>query len=213
MRTEDLTAQEADLLAALRGATAPAHEGLDSAFGSLDLSRREEQARFLAAHAIGLAPLFPVVRHFAETVLGQSIPDYPAMLQADLAELGMDAARLAALPTPDDAARGAPAPDAGATDAGAAGTCYVVAGSRLGMTVIRREGYWGRAHGTPSRYMEDEAGHGLWKALVPWLKAQRAGTLKGQAAVSAARSAFATFAQAFDLAQGAAPAPEGDVRG
>ncbi|MDF2638067.1 MAG: heme oxygenase protein [Novosphingobium lindaniclasticum] len=186
MRTENLIADTADLLTALRGATASAHQGLDAAFGSLDLTRREEQARFLAAHAIGLEGLFPAVRDFARDVLGFACPDYPAMLRSDLAELGVEI----------DLAAYAEGCDAAASS----GTCYVVAGSRLGMTVIRRDGYWGRDNGKPSRYMEDEAGHGLWKALVPWLKSRRADAPESSAAVAAAASAFRAFERAFEQA-------------
>lgn len=193
MRTENPTADNADLLTALRSATASAHQGLDAAFGSLDLTRRDEQARFLAAHAIGLEGLFPAVRDFARDVLGFACPDYPAMLRADLAELGVEI-DLAAHAEDSECSKAARSPGT------CPGTCYVVAGSRLGMTVIRRDGYWGRDNGMPSRYMEDEAGHGLWKALVPWLRNRRADDPESAAALAAAANAFRAFERAFEQA-------------
>lgn len=170
------------MLSQLREATTASHQALDSAFGSLNLSERDDQVRFLAAHAIGIDAVFPVFRHFVENDLGLPCPDYPAMLSDDLKSLGMDETlpRIAPPEAPVDA-----------------GLAYVVAGSRLGLAVIRKGGYWGRTNGQPSAYMEDEAGQDIWKALLVWLRERDFADDTIQGACKAALGTFSTFGQAF----------------
>lgn len=185
-----------DTLSLLREATGPAHERLDASFGSLDLSRRADLARFLAAHAMGLAPLFATFRTFVEGELDLECPDYPAMLRADLDALGVGE-------LPDMAApSGMDAPGA------AAGLSYVVCGSRLGLAVLRQRGYWGDGEGFRSAYMSDGRGHDAWKALVPVLRTRAFPPEQTEAARTAALAAFATFESAF-----AASAQVTQVRG
>ncbi|PEQ13876.1 hypothetical protein B2G71_06120 [Novosphingobium sp. PC22D] len=170
------------LLKALRDATADAHASLDASFGSLDIADRDDYVRFLRAHAIGLAPMFADYRAYIETTLGLSCPDFPAMLRADLAELGEETADL---------------PRVEATGAvGGAGLGYVVTGSRLGLAAISRNGYWGRANGLPSQYMEDQTGLVLWKDLAARLKTEPAAA-DARTSVASALAAFATFERAF----------------
>ena len=171
------------LLTHFREATSASHETLDSAFSSLDLSTRADYVRFLAGHAIGMAPLFPGFRSFVEGELQRECPDYLAMLHGDLAALGVDSDEL-----PQVAPPSALSPPA---------TAYVVAGSRLGLAMICKGGYWGREHGLPSAYMEDDAGRAIWKDLVARFKAEvpDAGTAAREGA--AAVAAFDTFREAF----------------
>ncbi|WP_404482279.1 heme oxygenase [Novosphingobium sp. BL-52-GroH] len=196
-----------DMLSILREATGPSHERLDALFGSLALSRRRDLARFLAAHAIGLAPMFPVFRRFVGEELGLDCPDYPAMLRADLAALGTDPD---ALPVLD-------VPAAILPDEAAAGVGYVICGSRLGLTVIRQQGYWGEAEGFRSAYMTDGRGHEAWKALVPRLRGLRPAAGPAETARAAALAAFDTFARAFaashDLGRDLGPAERLPVDG
>lgn len=187
------------MLSQLRTATAPSHARLDAAFGGLDLSAPADCARFLSAHALALAPLYPSFRRFVEAELGLPCPDFPAMLQADLAERGIALADL-----PRDAMSVPSLPEQGA-----AGICYVIAGSRLGNMVIRKEGYFGRDSGMPSRYMEDDTGHAVWKALVPWLGSREFGATEREAVETAALAAFATFETAFAVS---AIAPESQIQ-
>lgn len=171
------------LLSHLREATSASHERLDAAFGSLDLSQREDYVRFLGGHAIGMAPLFGTFKAFVEGDLGLDCPDYPAMLQADLAALGVDAAQL-----PDVSTKGRLTPESAG---------YVIAGSRLGLAMIRRKGYWGREHDLPSAYMEDERGLAIWKDAAALLKGrvmdEQATTVERAGAIAA----FDTFSEAF----------------
>ncbi|WP_379485652.1 biliverdin-producing heme oxygenase [Novosphingobium soli] len=175
------------MLSTLRQATGPSHERLDGSFGSLDLHRREGLARFLAAHAIGLAPLFPTFRAFVEEELQLECPDYPAMLRADLAALGIDGDGLPAV-------EGARLEFPGAR----LGVGYVVCGSRLGLAMIRQRGYWGEAQGFRSAYMADGRGHEAWKALVPLLKGRAYPPEEAANAREAALGAFDIFARAFE---------------
>jgi heme oxygenase len=183
----DVASPKPDLLSLLREATGPSHERLDASFGSLDLSSRDDLARFLAAHAIGLAPLFPVFRSFVEERLGLECPDYPAMLAADLAALGVDGDALPVLE----------APAAIAPIGAEAGVGYVVCGSRLGLAMIRQRGYWGEAEGLRSAYMTDGRGHEAWKVLVSRLRGHAASPQAAEAARAAALAAFDTFSAAF----------------
>lgn len=195
----DVASSKPDLLSLLREKTGPSHERLDASFGSLDLARRDDLARFLAAHAIGLAPMFPVFRSFVEERLGLDCPDYPAMLAADLAALGIDADALPSLETPDEIA------PIGAE----AGVGYVICGSRLGLAMIRQRGYWGEAEGFRSAYMTDGRGHDAWKALVPQLRGQPATPPMAEAAQAAAMAAFDTFSAAFAASAGVRPSTDG----
>jgi heme oxygenase len=171
------------LLALFREATAASHETLDSAFGSLDLSARSDYVRFLRGHAIGMAPLHAGFCAFVEGELHGECPDYPAMLRSDLAALGVDNAQL-----PQVAAPAALSPPA---------TAYVLAGSRLGLAMIRKAGYWGRDHGLPSAYMEDDAGRAIWKDLVARFKAKIPDPAQAARESAAAVAAFDTFREAF----------------
>ncbi|WP_052223436.1 biliverdin-producing heme oxygenase [Novosphingobium malaysiense] len=176
-----------DMLALLRERTGPSHERLDAAFGSLVLDRRADLIRFLSAHAIGLAPLQAVFRRFVEEELGLAAPDYLDMLRDDLHRLGMKSAALPTLATPPEIA----------ASGSAAGVGYVIAGSRLGLAVIRRQGYWGEQQGFRSRYMEDDSGPACWKALLPWLREHAFTALDCEAVPAAALASFDTFARAF----------------
>jgi heme oxygenase len=177
------------LLTHFREATAASHAMLDSAFGSLDMTERADYARFLSGHAIGMAPLFDSFRAFVEEDLGLDCPDYPAMLRDDLRALGVDAGRLPSLVAP--------------TQLTPSATGYVVAGSRLGLAMIRKAGYWGMAHALPSAYMEDEAGLAIWKHAAARLKQDEVDPARAARERAGAVAAFDTFREAF-----AASAPE-----
>lgn len=177
------------LLVHLREATAASHATLDSAFGSLDMNERADYARFLSGHAIGIAPLFDSFRAFVEDDLELDCPDYPAMLRDDLAALGVDALSLPSLAAPAQLTPSA--------------TGYVLAGSRLGLAMIRKGGYWGKAHALPSAYMEDEAGLAIWKHAAARLKQDEVDPARAARESAGAVAAFETFREAF-----AASAPE-----
>ena len=171
------------MLPALRAQTSDAHAALDASFGSLSLDQRADYVRFLKAHAAGLAPLFDIYLDFVTRELAVPCPDFMGMLAEDLTGLGEDTAQLPRLSVP--------------CDLDAAGVAYVVTGSRLGLTMIRRGGYWGRENGLPSRYMEDDTGLLVWKALLPWMKNRSTSPAEEASAARAALAAFDTFGAAF----------------
>jgi len=177
------------LLASLRAATADAHERLDGQFSTLPLTDAAGYRRFLAGHAIGWAALWPQFRDFIEQELGLTAPDYPAMLAADLAEAGADAAALPVV-----------APPAAECPAGVA---YVLAGSRMGIAMLRRQPHWAAAHGRAGRYMADGSGPGLFRALKDWMDGPDGAAADRAAAARAARGAFAVFSNAFALSDSA----------
>lgn len=178
------------LLIHLREATAASHETLDGAFGSLDLRLRSDYVRFLSGHAIGMTPLYASFRSFVTDELGMACPDFPAMLQSDLAGLGVDVAELPAI--------------APASELTAQGSGYVIAGSRLGLAMIRKAGYWGRDHALPSAYMEDDAGLAIWKATAAHLKRTVTDEPEAHRQSMAAVAAFETFRAAFTATAAAA---------
>lgn len=178
------------LLSCYRVATKASHELLDSAFGSLDLSSRDDYARFLCGHAMGVAPIFGSFRAFVENQLELACPDYPAMLSEDLARLGIDAGELRQI-TP-----------AGAISQSASG--YVIAGSRLGLASLARSGYWGRSNDLASIYMDDEQGLVIWRQVAAKLKLDFPDEARAKRESDAAVTVFDTFREAF-----AASAPAG----
>lgn len=186
-----------DLLTALRTATTASHEALDASFGALDLSSRAGYARFLRAHALGLAPLFGAFRDTIERELALPCPDYPALLAADLAALG-DPRIEPAPPLPLLAEAGA-----------GLGVAYVVCGSRLGLSVLRQRGTWGETNGIATAYITDPHGHAAWKALVPRLRRTDATTPESGTARAAALSSFDSFARAFAVSAASDTVPQG----
>lgn len=162
---------------------------LDADFGSLDLAKREDYARFLSGHAIGLAPLFESFHAFVQGELAMECPDYPAMLRTDLAALGIDSDDLPVLEQ-------SPALSSTATG-------YVIAGSRLGLAAISRNGYWGRDHALPSAYMEDSRGLAVWKEAAAKLKQVLPDETQAARESAAAVAAFDTFRQAFAVSASA----------
>lgn len=171
------------LITHLREATAASHQALDGAFGSLNLSNRSDFVRFLSGHAIGMAPLYDRFRAFIEEDLEGTCPDFPAMLRADLAALGVDTATLPQVTAPNELTKAA--------------TAYVVAGSRLGLAMIRKAGYWGSADGMLSAYMEDDTGRAIWKEVAARFKAHIPDDVEAARERAAAVAAFETFRQAF----------------
>lgn len=174
-----------ELRDALRNETRDAHEKVDGAFGSLNLAEREDYQRFLAAHYIATAPLQPILAGFTARELGRTEPDFTAMLHSDLSALGVDPD---ALPRIDPPANIDPR-----------AVTYVIAGSRLGLSMLRRQPYWGKAEGISSSYMEDGEGMVLWKSLLGWFAEQKADQAEIEAVCGAARQCFTVFERAFAM--------------
>lgn len=171
------------MLKQLREATRASHEDLDAAFGALDLADRGEYGRFLTAHYIAVAPLYPAFRDFCAAELDVAAPDFPGMLRDDLAEIGLDASALPVLAAP--------------VTLDPAEVTYVLAGSRLGIAAIRKHDYWGRSHATACRYMEDTDGLAVWRGLTAWMRGRPCVSPAPEPRGASALTAFALFREAF----------------
>ena len=166
--------------AALKAATRDAHDRLDAQFSAYDLSKREDYARFLQAHAAAYLPV--------ETALGEAgaaniIPQWQenrrsAALIEDIEALGLQ------LPPP---AR-APAFDSPAAIIGGA---YVLEGSRLGAKLIKRD-----VDPTfPSAFLNSKSGLG-WKNFVTLIERVLPTPLEGEQAQRSAIDTFGVFERA-----------------
>lgn len=135
----------------LRDHTRPTHDAVDAAFGAHDLTKRDDYARMLHAHALAL----PAV----ETALAAhpGLPDWrrrTPLLAADLADLGR--------PLPPPLAFTLPA-----LPGSAWGALYVLEGSRLGGVMLARQ----VPATLPSRYLGAKHASGEWRALLTALDA------------------------------------------
>lgn len=167
--------QAGDLHLALRAATRDLHDAVEALFAPLDLARRDDYARFLAAQAAAILPLEAALE---QAGIDRLLPDWPARaraaaLRADLRAL--DAA-VPAMPTL------VPAP--GAQVLGAA---YVLEGSRLGGAVILRR----LGTGLPDAFLRHGQGQALWRSFLGRLEALPAHM--GEEAIRGARQAFGLF--------------------
>lgn len=194
MNTVSTVAARTRLLAFLRAATAEAHGGLDASFSALPLDSRAGFARFLVGHAIGWTALGPQLRDFAARELDTPVPDYAALLAQDLAEMDIDTAVLPRIEPPAAACPVA--------------VSYVLAGSRMGIAMIRRQPTWAAETGRAGRYLADPSGPDLFRALRDWMDGPAGDEVDRDAAARAACGAFAVFAHAFDLSAETAGAAE-----
>ena len=175
----------ASLREILRTQTAASHESLDALFGTLDLGEREDFARFLSAHYIGLSALYPLYHAFVADELAMEPPPYPAMLRRDLAAMGRDAAHL---PTISPGG-----------DLDPLAVTYVLAGSRLGLTMLARKNYWGRRDARAAVYMDDTEGMAVWRSLLAKMAEPHPDAEAQARIVASANDAFAVFRHAFEL--------------
>ena len=161
----------------LRDATQDLHERVDSAFSQADLSERGGYMRFLTAQAEAHAALEAVIDRSGITDI---LPDWPERrrverLRSDLAELG------AAMPEP------AAVPEL-TSNAAALGTAYVLEGSRLGGTLLKRS----VPADLPASFL-GAADSGAWRRLLAILDEHLVHAEQIQIAINAARDAFMIF--------------------
>jgi len=183
-----------DLRSCLKAGTDSQHKELDSLFQSLDLTDRHGFAVFVAAHLIGWRAAWQVWSSFAADRLEMTLLDYPAMMSADLADLGFDAARLPKLALAEN----------GLCADGvhrAAGIAYVLAGSRMGISAIRRQPNWGTDHGRADTYLSDDSGGRFFRALLDWMNGPEGHAIDRDRALDAARGTFGLFRAALEQAR------------
>jgi heme oxygenase len=174
-----------DYRSALRSATAPLHGEIDELFGAFDLADRDGLTRFLVAQAIGMRACQPRTTRFGRQQLGCSAPDYSAMLQQDLAMLGIATDRLPQFDLAEDMAD--------------AGVFYVVAGSRMGAAVLRNRATAPTPAGpanTACNYFTATEGSAMWRLFREWLSVAGGPPAELAAMIEAAGATFQLFAQA-----------------
>lgn len=160
----------------LRGATRSDHDAVDAAFGSFRIDTRAGYARFLQAHAAILPAAERLLAPGAR--VGGWQGRSPA-LAGDLAALGLHPPAEVGLALPPGEA-----PRWGAT--------YVLEGSRLGGTVLRRM----IPAELPSAFLEAGHGQGAWRAFLGALDAAEAGPDWRQQALLGAKALFAAYLDA-----------------
>ena len=163
--------------ATLRGATAAHHDRVDAVFSRADLTTRAGYGRFLMAQA---AAHLPVERALSEAGAADVLPDWAErqrapLIIADLAALGL---------TPPDTGAG----PAFATPAAVLGGVYVLEGSRLGGTLLKRS----VGEGMPTAFL-GAADSALWRRLLATLDAALDSGAQRQEAVAAAVRVFDAF--------------------
>ncbi len=163
--------------AALRAATLDQHERVDRLFSHVRLDHRLEYGDFLGAQA---AAHIPVERALAEGGIAAIVPDWETrqradLVRADLATLGLD------VPEPAGTI-------AFAGEAALLGGLYVLEGSRLGGTMLKRS----VPSDFPTRFLGG-VDSGAWRSLLQMLDAHLDTALKRTAAVAAACAVFELF--------------------
>lgn len=163
----------------LRAGTADDHERVDALFSRFDLASRPGYARFLAAQAAAFLPV--------EAALDR---DGAARLLSD-----WGARRRAALLVADLEALCVPVPTASETEcrldgnAALLGALYVLEGSRLGGSLLKRQ----VPAGLPRRFLDAPQPAGAWRSLLILLDKWLADPEEARAAVEAARGVFRRF--------------------
>lgn len=164
----------------LRERTRARHDVVDRGISRLDLGDRGDFVRFLITQRLALAVLEPLL---VDCLPGRPWPSRLGLLDGDLAHL-----EVGSLPALELADWGHAAPD----PAERLGLAYVVAGSHLGLRVLRMR--WSGASDArvlaAGRFMEDDAVARWWPALEEALEAQ---LTDGESLARAVESAQATF--------------------
>lgn len=164
----------------LRQETRTLHERTEALLADMDIRTRSGLDRFLLVHH---AVVMPIERRLA---VADGAPRWPFrlsdLLAADLKDRGL---------TPTE---GVPA--SRFEDAHPLGLCYVLGGSRLGSRfLLKRIADTGDAPRYLSRAPDDK----IWPWTLARLNAPQAATVPREAVVGAARTAFASFADAVSL--------------
>lgn len=160
----------------LRSATRSDHEAVDAAFGSFRLDTRAGYARFLQAHA---AILPAAERSLSPGSLVEGWQGRSAALASDLAALGLHPPAEVDLRLP-------------AGEAARWGATYVLEGSRLGGTMLRRM----IPAALPSAFLDAGHGQGAWRGFLGALDAAETGPEWRQQALLGARALFAAYLDA-----------------
>lgn len=168
---------------ALRAASADAHSALDDGMAHLDLTDAGDYRRFLSVQLAARVPVEgwllrncpPAIRPTAQS----------GLIQDDLSKVGGPPAPRSDLPFEAD-------PD------GALGVAWALGGSSLGNRAMLA-GMRKRGSDLPTAFLGDPAMPAFFARIRPSLEREAGSYADLAAAISAARTVFATFAAALDL--------------
>jgi heme oxygenase (biliverdin-IX-beta and delta-forming) len=163
---------------ALRTATTPDHERIDSLYTRFDLSNPTHYKDFLRAQASAHIPVENALDAAGAALV---LTDWHArkrasLLRDDLAETGAENF----VPLPPPRFTSVPA---------VLGAVYVVEGSRLGGAVLKRS----LPPGAPARFLGAAPGPGSWRKLLAILEESVCEPEHISAAIASARSVFRLF--------------------
>ncbi len=177
-----------NLRTTLRAATRRDHDRVDQLGGAFDLARPAGYGAFLLGHAAVLPPLEAALDAAPPQDLPPGWPQRrrTSALLADLAELGLEPPPPSPIPAP-------------ATAAARVGALYVLEGSRLGGTLLRRRLAEAQP-GAPSAYLAHGEGAPLWRTFLEWLDSHALDPAQTRAAIDGARGVFAAFEAGFKTA-------------
>ena len=175
---------DANVRMILRAATARHHQRVDDSFSAFTLSDRVSYSRFLRAQA---AAHLPVEEALETGGIGSIVPGWAARrrneyLLLDLSELELDVPAAVRTPVLDG-------------PAALLGALYVLEGSRLGGTLLRRQ----VAPGLPTRFL-DRSDSAAWRELLAQLDIELNTALKRETAIKAAGDVFDLFHLSAQLA-------------
>jgi heme oxygenase len=171
---------EFDSRLALREATRPAHDRVDTLYSRYDLATKAGYLGFLKAQAYAFVPIERSLD--AAALTERLLPDWPDRirshyLQADLAALGSVADDTGQWSAPDD-------------EASILGAIYVLEGSRLGGAVLLRQ----VAPGLPVAFLSPDKS-GLWRGLTELIRARLRDSESIDRATHSAIGVFRLFEQ------------------
>ena len=167
--------------AALRAATAAAHDEVDFIFSRFDLGRTEDYRRFLIAQA---SALLPVEAALDGAGAAELVPDWPRRRRGPA--LCSDLSALAAEPPPQLK------PPLFGTREAVLGGIYVLEGSRLGGALLSRS----LPAGVPSAFLGSPPDSLRWRKLLEELESLLYRHDQVAEAAGAAIGVFACFAAA-----------------
>ncbi len=162
----------------LKARTDAAHARVDALFSRLNLADLADYRTFLSAQA---GPHLAVEASVDSAGAERILPDWPqrrraAALRADLAELGI-------APVADDE------PFSFASDAEMLGAVYVLEGSRLGGSLLKRQ----VVDTAPRRFLDQDQAPGAWRKLLEKLDEALYDQPRREAAADMAEQVFARF--------------------
>lgn len=157
---------------------------------AFDLETEEGLHAFLATNFVAWSCLAKHWGSFLANTLGVEAPDYPQLLRQDLDELSGCHAALPALTMAYDIT----APE---------GMAYVLAGSRIGMATIRKRPNWAAHSGLAQRFMNDNSGPDIFRAVVAHLNSLPEADGTWSAATRSAEQTFELFVEALAVVRAA----------